>query len=75
MANWFAALFTPRSTGFATLSPLILSLSFSALAFSQIDQYLPNFSHKLEAFAAGAKDLAVNSYDKSATLIKEKVLV
>ncbi|EDW11421.1 transmembrane protein 214 isoform X1 [Drosophila mojavensis] len=40
-----------------------------------IDQYLPNFSHKLEAFAAGAKDLAVNSYDKSATLIKEKVLV
>ncbi|XP_023165665.2 transmembrane protein 214 isoform X1 [Drosophila hydei] len=40
-----------------------------------IDQYVPNFSHKLEAFAAGAKDLAVNSYDKSATLIKEKVLV
>ncbi|TDG46453.1 hypothetical protein AWZ03_007109 [Drosophila navojoa] len=40
-----------------------------------IDQYLPNFSHKLEAFAAGAKDLAINSYDKSATLIKEKVLV
>ncbi|XP_064537270.1 transmembrane protein 214 isoform X1 [Drosophila montana] len=40
-----------------------------------IDQYVPNFSHKLEAFAAGAKDLAANSYDKSATLIKEKVLV
>ncbi|XP_034472511.1 transmembrane protein 214 isoform X1 [Drosophila innubila] len=40
-----------------------------------IDQYVPDFSKKLEAFAAGAKDVAVNSYDKSATLIKEKVLV
>ncbi|BFF94963.1 transmembrane protein 214 [Drosophila madeirensis] len=40
-----------------------------------IDQYVPNLSGKLEAFVAGACDLAVNSYDKSATLIKEKVLV
>ncbi|KAH8403314.1 hypothetical protein KR222_010331 [Zaprionus bogoriensis] len=40
-----------------------------------IDQYVPDFSQKLEAFAAGAKDLAVSSYDKSAALIKEKVLV
>ncbi|XP_017854347.1 uncharacterized protein LOC108607810 [Drosophila busckii] len=40
-----------------------------------IDQYVPEFSHKLEAFAAGVKDLFVSSYDKSATIIKEKVLV
>ncbi|KAH8378417.1 hypothetical protein KR093_011255 [Drosophila rubida] len=40
-----------------------------------IDQYVPDLSKKLEAFAAGAKDLAVSSYDKSATIIKEKVLV
>ncbi|KAH8391190.1 hypothetical protein KR215_008629 [Drosophila sulfurigaster] len=40
-----------------------------------IDQYVPDLSKKLEAFAAGAKDLAVNSYEKSATIIKEKVLV
>ncbi|XP_034666782.1 uncharacterized protein LOC117900501 isoform X2 [Drosophila subobscura] len=40
-----------------------------------IDQYVPNLSGKLEAFVAGACDLAVNSYDKSAALVKEKVLV
>ncbi|XP_034101520.1 transmembrane protein 214 isoform X1 [Drosophila albomicans] len=40
-----------------------------------IDQYVPDLSKKLEAFAAGAKDVAVNSYEKSATIIKEKVLV
>ncbi|XP_020807353.1 transmembrane protein 214-A isoform X1 [Drosophila serrata] len=40
-----------------------------------IDQYVPNFSGKIEAFAAGVCDFAVSSYDKSAVLIKEKVLV
>ncbi|KAH8298276.1 hypothetical protein KR018_012465 [Drosophila ironensis] len=40
-----------------------------------IDQYVPNLSGKLEAFVAGVSDFAVSSYDKSATLIKEKVLV
>ncbi|EDV32443.1 uncharacterized protein Dana_GF14050, isoform A [Drosophila ananassae] len=40
-----------------------------------IDQYVPNLSGKIEAFAAGVSDFAVSSYDKSATLIKEKVLV
>ncbi|EDW88018.1 transmembrane protein 214-B isoform X1 [Drosophila yakuba] len=40
-----------------------------------IDQYVPNLSGKIEAFAAGASDLAVSSYEKSVVLIKEKVLV
>ncbi|XP_068151244.1 transmembrane protein 214 isoform X1 [Drosophila tropicalis] len=40
-----------------------------------VDQYVPNLSNKLEAFAAGARDLAINGYEKSASLIKEKVLV
>ncbi|XP_044316021.1 transmembrane protein 214-A isoform X1 [Drosophila rhopaloa] len=40
-----------------------------------IDQYVPNLSGKIEAFAAGVSDFAVSSYDKSAALIKEKVLV
>ncbi|XP_017059299.1 transmembrane protein 214-B isoform X1 [Drosophila ficusphila] len=40
-----------------------------------IDQYVPNLSGKIEAFAAGVSDIAVSSYDKSAALIKEKVLV
>ncbi|KAH8244185.1 hypothetical protein KR026_001807 [Drosophila bipectinata] len=40
-----------------------------------VDQYVPNLSGKIEAFAAGVSDFAVSSYDKSATLIKEKVLV
>ncbi|KAH8261777.1 hypothetical protein KR038_000093 [Drosophila bunnanda] len=40
-----------------------------------IDQYVPNLSGKIEAFAAGVSDFAVSSYDKSAGLIKEKVLV
>ncbi|XP_037709388.1 transmembrane protein 214-A isoform X1 [Drosophila subpulchrella] len=40
-----------------------------------IDQYVPNLSAKIEAFAAGASDFAVSSYEKSAVLIKEKVLV
>ncbi|KAH8341621.1 hypothetical protein KR059_012373 [Drosophila kikkawai] len=40
-----------------------------------IDEYVPNLSGKIEAFAAGVSDFAVSSYDKSAVLIKEKVLV
>ncbi|XP_017154101.1 transmembrane protein 214 isoform X1 [Drosophila miranda] len=40
-----------------------------------IDQYVPNLSSKLEAFVSGACDLANNSYDKSAALIKEKILI
>ncbi|XP_030384375.1 uncharacterized protein LOC115631692 isoform X2 [Scaptodrosophila lebanonensis] len=40
-----------------------------------IDQYVPNLSNKLEAAAVSTKTLVVNSYDKSAALIKEKVLV
>ncbi|KAH8248607.1 hypothetical protein KR032_001372 [Drosophila birchii] len=40
-----------------------------------IDQYVPKLSGKIEAFAAGVSDFAVSSYDKSAVLIKEKVLV
>lgn len=40
-----------------------------------IDQYVPNSSGKIEAFAAGVSDLAASSYEKAAALIKEKVLV
>ncbi|KAH8412264.1 hypothetical protein KR009_000898 [Drosophila setifemur] len=40
-----------------------------------IDQYVPNLSGKFEAFAAGVSDFTVSSYDKTAALLKEKVLV